>query len=261
MEIKKKEIISFIVTTIMLLILTIFISIYILDQDKKNKPDKSEPEEIVYELSFKVNPLINFTFSVNNDSAIIKSFNLVNDQAKEIFTGTDFTDMEINEALDLYGDKLEESGIVFTIINVWTTWNNKDYFKSDKYNVNVNTVNKNFIENIESNTSDTLVLNKKYYSLNKNSKYDYIIFKDNGNMEYSIDEEIFMTEEEKNYYYTSIDNKLTISSKDENGYFKDPLSYDECQILYSRLKCDYYKDINNDNQVDYVSTEYFEVRN
>ncbi len=255
MEENNKFIISVIFISLVFIISLTSIKLF---NNNTKVTDKNLNEEITYDLVFKVNPLVTFTFSINDDKAIIKSFNLSNDEAIRIFKDIDFIGLDINEAIDLYGDKLEENEILFTIINVWTTWDKKDYIKSTKYNLSINTVDNNFIKNIKSNTDNALVYNKKYYSFNKKSKYDYIIFNDNGNMEYSVDNEVLKTELENNYYYTILDSKLKITSKDDN-YFDNIGSYDECEILYNRLKCDYYEFIDNNFQL--VSTEYFEARN
>jgi len=225
-----------------------------------DKGENNKNAEITYELSFKVNPLIKFEFKYTDDKAIINNFELINDKAREIFKEMDFINMDLNEAIDIYGDGLKKNEIIFSTINVFTNWDNKDYFKSKKYNINVEIVDTEFLEDIEENTSEELVLNKKYYKLENNFKYDYIVFKEDGKMEYSVDGVVFETDSDVYpHHYTLEDDSVMLRGNEMRGYFGWIFSHDECKILYEKIACDYYLDTNYDLKEEFIRTEYYEI--
>lgn len=247
------------IVAIIIIFLGICITFWLINK-YSNKP--KEEKNTTYEVAFKVNPLVKFKFTYENDEAIINNAELTNDKAKEIFAEVDFISMKLNDAIILYGDKLSESEIVFNTINIFTNWDNKDYFKAEKYNINVEVVDTKYLQDIFNNTKNELVLNKKYYSLNDKSNYKYIIFKENGKMAYKVSgyEEMETDSDIYPHHYTLNENGLALKGNEERGYFGWIFSHEECTILYNMIACDYYLDTNYDLKEEFIKTEYYEIR-
>ncbi len=254
---KNKNVLS--VMAVILIILGVGL-IFLVATKNNEKNENKKTDEIVYEIAFKVNPLIKFEFSYKDDEAIVNNYTLVNDKAKQIFAEINFENMELNAALSLYGDTLVEKKIQFNTIYVITNFDKTDYFKSEKYKIKVDVVDKTYLDAIENNTKEELVFNKKYYKTEENFKYDYILFKEKGKMEYSVDDFVYETDSDVYpHSYSLEDDKLILKGNEMRGYFGWIFSHDECRILYNRIECDYYWDTNYDLKEEFIRTEYYEI--
>lgn len=257
---KKKRVLEI----VSIILITLGVSIIFLSVNKYSyKPNEQKNDKPTYEVAFKVNPLIKFKFTYVNNKAIINDFELINDKAKEIFSNENFTSMELNDAIELYGRKLSEAEIIFNTINIFTDWNKIEYFKSEKYNINVEVVDTKFLEDIFNNTKNELVLNKKYYSLNDESNYKYIIFKENGKMAYKVsgfEGEMETDSDIYPHHYSQNKDSITLEGSEDRGYFGWIFSHEECTILYNMISCDYYLDTNYDLKEEFIKTEYYEIR-
>lgn len=254
---KKKKTLGIVAITLMILGVSI---IFLVANKYSKKPSETKT---TYEIAFKVNPLIKFKFTYEDEKAIITNFELINDKAKELFSGVDFISMEVNAAIELYGNKLSEAEIMFNTINIFTDWNNIEYFKSEKYNINTEVVDTKFLEDIFNNTKNELVLNKKYYSLNDESNYKYIIFKENGKMAYKVsgfEGEMETDSDIYPHHYSQNKDSITLEGSEDRGYFGWIFSHEECTILYNMISCDYYLDTNYDLKEEFIKTEYYEIR-
>lgn len=240
----------------------------------QESPENTLPKE--FSMYSSINPLVLFRFKVEGEKAFVTSFELANDKSKEIFNDTDFLDMELMYAIELYGDKATEANITFTTINIWTTWDNKDYFQSDKYHLNISIVDNDFLQKVPETIKAELQLHKNYYLIGDEHNYR-IVFKENGKLEFHIDthetelcdewqdcstvtiEEETFTGGSEYVTYTLKDNELMIQGDDIHGYQGWIYAYDKCEILYNRIKCDYYNGFHS-TIPKYVSTSYYEIR-
>ena len=239
--------------------------------------NKGGQKEVLYDVHLKVNPLVTFKSKVVEDKHIVVSYTLVNDKAREIFSGVDFNNMELILAIELYGDKVKESKIEFTNIYLWTSIVDKDYFKSDKYNINYNLIDENFGD-VFDKTKNELKYNTKYYLIDDEHGYN-MMFKEDGVIEYHVDKaytEEICDEFDDSYcfdytfddkYYSNVSklhqyridgNYVIIEAKDGEFYNGWHMSYDKCEIMFNRLKCDNYNAYHS-NTPKYQYTVYYEV--
>lgn len=235
-------------------------------------------EDKIYEVHVKINPLITFKSKNVDDKYIVVDYTLVNDKAKEIFSAIDFKDMELILAIELYGEEVRNAKIEFNNIYLWTTIDDKDYFKSDKFDIKYNLIDDNFGD-IFDNTKNELLYDTKYYLVD--DKYGYnIIFKENGVIEYHVDksytEKICDEFDDSNCFDYTVDDKMyadvakthqyridgnyvIVEAKDGEFYNGWYMSYDKCEIMFNRLKCDNYNAYHS-NTPKYQYTVYYEVR-
>lgn len=242
--------------------------------------NKTEKEPVVQEIYLKVNPLVLFNFTVENDIATVTDFKLENDKAREIFKETDFKGMNLIEAIELYGDKVTEKKIEFTKIYVWTTWDNKEYFKSEKYDLDVTVVDRETIKNIPQQTIPELKYNVKYYYTEEEHGYS-ITFKENGVLEYHLDEtftEHLCDDHDPDYCYDYTykdENYADLTDKYQYRFDGDYIfiegkegvfyqgwwnAYDKCEVQFNRLKCDNYNSYHDLGPAQYTYTSYYEIR-
>lgn len=231
----------------------------------------------IYELHLKVNSLVTFKFKKNNDNYVITDFVLVDDKAKEIFSSVDFIGMDLISAIDFYGDKVASSKIVFSNIYVFTNFDNVEYFKSDKYNLKVKIIDDDF-KGILDETKAVLKYNTKYYLMGDKHGYS-ITFLDDGVLEYHVDneysEKICDEFDSSNCYdlvyndamyadiasthqYRLDGNYVIIEGKDGvfyNGWY---YSYDKCEIMFNKIKCDNYNAYHG-TVAQYQYTHYYEI--
>ncbi|MCM1371053.1 MAG: hypothetical protein NC181_04120 [Clostridium sp.] len=259
-----------------IIILVLSMSILLILNDNKEE-NNNQNNDIVYEIAFKVNPLVKFKFKYNNVSAIITDFELLNDRAKELFLDIDFKNMELNEAISLYGDTLTKNEIEFDTIHIWTTWEKVEYFKSEKYKLKVNKVDN--LDSLDDLTKSKLIYNEKYYL--KDDEYGYsIVFNEDGTLSYyqekdrplkicdDLDpDDCYETTikagevetDENNIFEINGDKvKLKAASTDRKCYFGWCLSYDICEIGFNKLKCDHYNSYSG-LDIKYRYTKYYEV--
>lgn len=243
------------------------------------------PEKTSFEIYLKINPLISFQFKVQKDEVIVTDFKLENDKARKIFGDIDFKNKTLLEAIELYGDKVSEEKIDFTTIYVWTNWDNKEYFKSEKYNLDVTVVSDEEMKDVPQKTLSNLKLNERYYLVGDESNDDVkhgfsITFKENGELEYHLDSEYTVrscdqcipdectditvsdemySNEAKEYQYTIDGDFVTIGAKDGEFYHGWYKSYDKCEILFNRIKCDNYNAYHG-TEATYQYTMYYELK-
>lgn len=242
-------------------------------------------ENSSFEIYVKINPLISFSFKVQNDEVIVTDYKLENDKAREIFSDIDFKNKTLLEAIELYGDKVSEEKIDFTTIYIWTNWNNKDYFKSEKYNLDVIIVDDEEMKDVPQQTLSNLKYNERYYlvddGLSDDAKHGFsITFKENGELEYHLDsnytievcdqceadycEDVEISDEmyinqSKLHEYTIDGNYATIGAKDGGFYHGWYKSYDKCEVLFNRIKCDNYNAYHG-TEATYQYTRYYELK-
>ncbi len=242
------------------------------ENEKEKKPSSSE-------LYLKINPLVWFNFKVEDDTVTVTDYKLENDKAQEIFKDTDFKNMDLMDAIELYGDKVVESGIEFTTIYVWTTWNNKEYFKSEKYNLDVTILNQEELKDVPQDILPELKYNERYYQVDDEHGYS-IVFKENGVLEYHIDNEYtirscdeyeptdcfdltFNDEMYANmaslHQYSLNGNLITITGKEGEFYQGWYKAYDQCEVQFNRIKCDNYNAYHGD-VAEYQYTRYYELK-
>lgn len=270
------------IIVILLVLCTGIVTILTINQNDNDKQKKKEKENIQSsgDIYIKINPLVWFNFKVQDDTVTVTDYKLENDKAREIFKEVDFKNLDLMKAIELYGDKVSENGIEFTTIYVWTTWNNKEYFKSKKYNLDVTVVDEEKLKDIPQDSLPTLKYNKKYYQVDDEHGYN-IVFKENGVLEYHIDneytvhqcdeyeptdcydltfnDEMYMNMAQLHQY--SLDgNIITISGKDGEFYQGWHMAYDKCEVQFNRIKCDNYNAYHG-NVAEYQYTKYYELRN
>lgn len=242
-------------------------------------------EKTSFEIYVKINPLISFKFKLENDEVIVTDYKLENDKANEIFADIDFKNKTLMEAIELYGDKVSDTGISFNTIYIWTTWDNKEYFKSEKYNLDVTIVDDEEMKNIPQDTLPKLKYNERYYliddGLNEDAKHGFsITFKENGELEYHIDSEYTVhscddydpgyciditfndemyNNQAKQHEYTLDGDFVTISGRDGEFYQGWYKAYDKCEILFNRIKCDNYNAYHG-TEATYQYTRYYELK-
>lgn len=103
---------------------------------KENK--EIEPTVSTYNAYVSINPLVKLTFTVSCkkdecDNPKVVSYELVNDDAKEIYKDIELKDKELSKAISLLIKTAEEKGITIDKIEYYSDWNNKAYFKDEDY--------------------------------------------------------------------------------------------------------------------------------
>ena len=103
---------------------------------KENK--EIEPTVSTYNAYVSINPLVKLTFTVSCkedecDNPKVVSYELVNDDAKEIYKDTELKNKELSKAISLLIKTAEEKGITFDKVEYYSDWDNKDYFKDEDY--------------------------------------------------------------------------------------------------------------------------------
>jgi len=166
--------------------------------------------------------------------------------------------MELIKAIELYGTMLKTAKIEFEIINIFTTWENTDYFQSDLYRLKVEKVDS--LENIEEITKPQLLYNQKYYNIDDKEHDFNITFKEGGILEYyikepytekfcdqcipdkcieqTVNDEMYANKADKEMYY--IDGEYVIIIGKPEEYYTGWKAYDKCTVGYQSIRCDYY---------------------
>ena len=103
---------------------------------KENK--EIEPTVSTYNAYVSINPLVKLTFTVSCkedecDNPKVVSYELVNDDAKEIYKDTELKNKELSKAISSLIKTAEEKGITIDKVEYYSDWNNKAYFKDEDF--------------------------------------------------------------------------------------------------------------------------------
>lgn len=123
------------------LLLVGFICIIVAIFNKEEvKPNKEVQKYTAY---IKINPLVKLNFSIEDDKAIINDYELVNEDAKNIYKDIKFKGKSIIEIINQLGNKAKEQGIDFDTISIYTDWKTNNIKKSDiSFDMNINVIDK-----------------------------------------------------------------------------------------------------------------------
>lgn len=130
-----KKFICILVGIICVIFLGIIMAIGIIK--KSSQESKIEPVVSSFELYIEVNPIVKLDFNTYCidkicDKAIVTNFELVNNDAKEIFKETNFNNMELREAISLIYRATIENKELDTMV-LYTTWTNENYWDNFQY--------------------------------------------------------------------------------------------------------------------------------
>lgn len=135
-NIPKKYIYIAIGTIVIVLIIGVILLFTLNNGKKENK--EIEPTVSTYNAYVSINPLVKLTFTVSCkedecDNPKVVNYELVNDDAKEIYKDTELKNKELSKAISLLIKTAEEKGITFDKVEYYSDWDNKDYFKDEDY--------------------------------------------------------------------------------------------------------------------------------
>ena len=135
-NIPKKYIYIAIGAIVIVLIIGAILLFSLNNSKKENK--EIEPTVSTYNAYVSINPLVKLTFTVSCkedecDNPKVVSYELVNDDAKEIYKDTELKNKELSKAISLLIKIAEEKGITFDKVEYYSDWDNKDYFKDEDY--------------------------------------------------------------------------------------------------------------------------------
>ena len=179
---------------IIVAIIVIFI-LFVVGNDAKNKEsnfsDNIITSDQVYEMYISINPIVKISFKerylkceneeLNNKcnlSTEITEYELVNDDAKDIYKDIDFYEKDIIEVIPKMVDAVNNSNINFTTINIITNWNGvyneslvsnaieENSILGKEYNVNINVT-----ESIDNNS----ILNQQVISRRNEKKHILVL--------------------------------------------------------------------------------------
>jgi len=179
---------------IIVAIIVIFI-LFVVGNDAKNKEsnfgDNIITSDQVYEMYISINPIVKISFKerylkceneeLNNKcnlSTEITEYELVNDDAKDIYKDIDFYEKDIIEVIPKMVDAVNNSNINFTTINIITNWNGvyneslvsnaieENSILGKEYNVNINVT-----ESIDNNS----ILNQQVISRRDEKKHILVL--------------------------------------------------------------------------------------
>lgn len=237
--------------------------------------DQTIKESKTYQLYAKLDSLILFSFE-DADNPLITNYEFQSEEDKSLFSEVNFTGISLKEAIDKYLEVEKKRGLTLTKVYLWTNWDNQNYFEGDNYKLNI--VDDKTLNNVPEETKPQLLYNQAYYKVGDKHNYNMVI-KDNWSLEYHIDEytDTFCDEYMDNscfdatindeYYeyaesvntYSLSENKITLKARENESYFGWVYAYDECEIMYNALKCDYYNSNHTTTPV-YQTTTYYEIR-
>lgn len=260
--------------TVLLLIVPIIIVIlgcllYIKLQESPYKKIKT------YKLYAKLDSLILFDFE-NKENPLVTNYSFENENDLKTFSDVNFVGMDLKTAIEKYLEIERSNGVTLTNVYLWTNWDNTIYFKDDNYKLNI--LDENTINQVSEITKPNLLYNQKYYKVGDEHNYN-IIVKEDWSLEYHVDEytatycdeymedACFDTTINDKYYestaathtYSLSEGKITIKPKENESYFGWVYAYDDCDIMYNALKCDYYNGYHSENP-EYQHTVYYEIR-
>lgn len=135
-NIPKKYIYIAIAVIVIVLIIGAILLFSLNNGKKENK--EIEPTVSIYNAYVSINPLVKLTFTVSCkedecDNPKVVNYELVNDDAKEIYKDTELKNKELSKAISLLIKTAEEKGITFDKVEYYSDWDNKDYFKDEDY--------------------------------------------------------------------------------------------------------------------------------
>lgn len=263
---KKIKSILLIIIPIVVLVISCFIFVKLQDTEKEPK---------TYQLYAKLDSLVLFEFQDTNDPLVV-DYEIKKEDDKKLFDEVNFSGMSLKTALEKYLEVEGKRGVTLTKVYLWTNWDNQNYFEKDNYKLNI--VNDEALSNVLEETKPKLLYNQAYYKVGDKHNYNMVI-KDNWSLEYHVDEytDTFCDEYMDNscfeatinddYYeyaenantYSLSENKITLKAKENEAYFGWVYAYDECEIMYNALKCDYYNSNHTTTPV-YQYTVYYEIR-
>lgn len=229
----------------------------------------------VYQLYVKLDSLMLLEFEVGKEPTVVSS-RIIDETDYTSLKEFNFTDLELETAINKYLEIEKENDVVLTNVYIWTDWNNQDYFKDNNYKLNI--LQTDDLVNISDIIKPQLIYNKKYYKVGDEHNYN-IVIKDDWTLEYHVDEhsktycDEFMPDEcfefiMNDEYYASIaqdhtyslsENRIIIQPKPDKAYFGWVYAYDQCEIMYNALKCDYYNGYHT-NEPTYQHTVYYELK-
>lgn len=135
-NIPKKYIYIAIGTIVIVLIIGVILLFTLNNGKKENK--EIEPTVSTYNAYVSINPLVKLTFTVSCkedecDNPKVVSYELLNDDAKEIYKDVELKDKTLSKVISLLIKTTEEKGISFDKVEYYSDWDNKDYFKNEDY--------------------------------------------------------------------------------------------------------------------------------
>lgn len=163
---------KWIIIAISLLVVIIMASMFIIKnkQQEKDNNQQTQTQENTYEALVSINPLIKLEFkevchksteSENSktyscDAPKVTNYELINDDAKNIYSDLDFssTGGGLADVLVMLAKKARENGIVFDSVQVSSNWENLEEYKNNNeslnvYNFEISIINKEELEKEE----------------------------------------------------------------------------------------------------------------
>ena len=261
---QKVKTISLVVIPLIVLILVCFL--YAKTQDKVS---------MVYQAYVKLDSLILFNFDDTNNP-LITSYSLEDENDLKLFSNINFNGMSLEMAIEEYLKIEKNNGVTLNNVYIWTNWDNENYFNGKNYKLNI--LDDKTLDKVLEITKPKLLYNHKYYKVGDEHNYN-IVIKEDGSLEYHVDEyttticdeyiddSCFEATIDDEYYkdasnshtYSLSDGIITIKYKKDKDYFGWVYSYDECEIMYNALKCNYYNGYHEPNPV-YRHTVYYELK-
>lgn len=148
------------------LLVIVAIVLIIASSRNYNKELNSENDktlETTYVAYISMNPLVKLTFSKicqKNECTepIIKSYELLNDDAKEAFTNVDLVDKPLNAGIKLLGTIAEDNNYEFEVVEIYTDWKEEQYFESGitEWEISVTTKTKEEINDVPEELVDAI---------------------------------------------------------------------------------------------------------
>lgn len=256
-----------IIIPILVLILSCFLFIKL--QDEKVGVSTN------YQIYVNFDSLIWFSFD-NKENPLVTNYKFTDEGESKQFSEFDFIGMNLNAAIEKYLELKRTSGVKLANVYLWTNWNNENYFEGKNYKLNI--VDDETINQVPEIIKPKLLYNQKYYKVEDDHNYN-IVIKEDWSLEYHVDEYIttycdeymedacfeatindqYYESTSKAHTYSLSEGKITIKAKENDTYFGWVYSYDECEIMYNSLKCDYYNGYHTNNP-EYQHTVYYEIR-
>lgn len=128
-----KKIIFIVITVALVIALALFITLNIFNKNKEETPVVNH-----YNAYINIDALVKLSFSVSCkedkcDNPVVDDYVLVNGKAKDIFNEIDVKNKELSDVLSLLVDTAKDKDVSFEKIEYYSDWNNKDYWKDNKY--------------------------------------------------------------------------------------------------------------------------------